>query len=295
MTLLRHAIGVTTEGGWDMNKGLDRRWIFLAVGLVVLVFLKIPFALKYIPNEKTRGVYNAVESLEPGSIVYLAIDYGPSSQAELLPMHKALVYHMLKRNLKIIAGSLWETGPPMTDKVFKSIAAGLQNEGMSKEYGVDYVNLGYKSGSDVAMAKIGTSIPETYPRDYLGKPVSDYAIMQGVTNFDQIGLLCNISAGAPGARQWLQQVQTRYNVRMVAGVTAVMAPDLYSFFQSKQVEGFLGGLVGAAEYEYLLKRPGFGMAGMNVQSLTHYLILIFIVIGNILYIHERMKMKREGN
>ncbi|MBN1901929.1 hypothetical protein JW926_11460 [Candidatus Sumerlaeota bacterium] len=276
-----------------MRKELDRRWIFLTVGLVVLAFLKIPFAVKYAPNEKTRGVYNAVESLEPGSIVYLSIDYGPSSQAELLPMHEALVYHVLKRNLKIIAGSVWETGPPMTDKAFKSVAARLQEEGISKKYGVDYVNLGYKSGNDVAIAKIGTSIPEAYPRDYLNKPLQEYAIMKGVTNFDQIGLLCNISAGAPGARQWLQQVQTRYNVRMIAGVTAVMAPDLYSFFQSKQVEGFLGGLVGAAEYEYLLQRPGFGMAGMNVQSITHYLILLFILIGNILYLRERARKKRE--
>jgi hypothetical protein len=61
------------------------------------------------------------------------------------------------------------------------------------------------------------------------------------------------------------------------------------------VEGFLGGLVGAAEYEYLLKRPGFGMAGMNVQSITHYLILLFILIGNVLYIRERMKLKKEEN
>lgn len=278
-----------------MNKGLDRRWIFLSVGLVVLVLLKIPFASKYAPNEKSRGVYEAVESLEPGSIVYLSIDYGPSSQAELLPMHEALVYHMLKRNLRIISGSVWETGPPMIDKVYKSVDNILRKEGISKEYGVDYVNLGYKSGMDVAIARIGTSIPETYPRDYLGKPVNDYAIMKGVTNFNQIGLLCNISSGSPGARQWLQQVQTRYKVRMVAGVTAVMAPDLYSFFQSKQVEGFLGGLVGAAEYEYLLNRPGFGMAGMNVQSITHYLILLFILIGNVLYIRERMKKKREEN
>lgn len=278
-----------------MKKGFDRRWIFLAVGLVVVVFLKIPFAVKYMPNEKTRGVYEAVEGLEPGSIIYLAVDYGPSSQAELLPMHEALVYHMLKRNLRIISGSVWETGPPMIDKVFASITNALKEEGISKEYGVDYVNLGYKSGSDVAIAKIGTSIPETYPRDYKGVPVNKLQIMEGVINFDQIGLLCNISAGAPGARQWLQQVQTRYKVRMIVGVTAVMAPDLYSFFQSKQVEGFLGGLVGAAEYEYLLKRPGFGMAGMNVQSLTHYLILVFILIGNVLYIRERMKLKREEN
>ena len=110
-----------------------------------------------------------------------------------------------------------------------------------------------------------------------------------------IALLCNLSAGAPGARQWLQQVQTRYGVRMIAGVTAVMAPDLYSFFQSKQMEGFLGGLVGAAEYEYLLDKPGLAMSGMNVQSIAHFLILGFVVVGNFIYFRERRRQRTEGD
>jgi len=263
----------------------------LALGLLVIVFLKIPFTLKYVPNQKTLGVFRAIENLPPGSVVYLSVDYGPSSQAELLPMHEALVLHMFRRNIKIIAASVWESAPPMTDKVFKKVTGELKNKGIVKKYGVDYVNLGYKAGQDVAMAKIGTSIPETYPRDYRQIPIDEIPLMKGVENFEQIALMCNLSAGAPGVRQWLQQVQTRYKVRMVAGVTAVMAPDLYSYYQAKQLEGFLGGLVGAAEYEYLINKPGFGMAGMNVQSLSHYLILAFVVFGNILYIKERLKNK----
>jgi hypothetical protein len=274
------------------SKGLDKRWIFLSVGLAVLVFLKLPLHLTYSPDQKTLGVYKAIEGLPPGTIVYLSVDYGPSSKAEILPMHRALVYHILNRDLKIIAGSVWSSGPPMIDRVFSEVCDELKKQGKEKKYGIDYVNLGYKSGQDVAIAKIGTSIPETFPRDYLGTPVKDIPLMNGVNNFEQIGLLCNLSVGSPGARQWLQQVQTRYKVRMVAGVTAVMAPDLYSFFQSRQIEGFLGGLVGAAEYEYLLKRPGLAMAGMNVQSLTHFLILGFVALGNILFVRDILMQRK---
>jgi hypothetical protein len=117
-------------------------------------------------------------------------------------------------------------------------------------------------------------------------------MMKDVKNFSQIVMLCSISSGSPGVRQWLQQVQSRYKVRMITGVTAVMTPDLYSFMQTGQLEGFLGGLVGAAEYENLLGRPGSGMGGMGVQSLAHMLILGFIVIGNVLYIRSIIKEKR---
>lgn len=271
------------------SKGFDRRWIFLAMGLVVFGFLKLPVHHTPQPSPESRGFFEAVEELPSGSIIFLSADYGPSTQAEILPAHVGIVYQALRRDVKVIAGATWVTGPPMIDRAFEDANRRLATEGIHKEYGVDFVNLGYKAGNDVAIANIGTSIIESYPKDYRGNPVETLPLMQGVENFEQIALMCDLSAGSPGVRQWLQQVQTRYNVRLVAGVTAVMAPDLYSFFQSKQLEGFLGGLVGAAEYEYLLGTPGPAMAGMTVQSLSHFLILGLIVLGNVLHFRRRWK------
>jgi hypothetical protein len=273
-------------------RDFDRRWIFLAIGLVAVLFLRIPLGLSFRPSEQTKGFFEAVESVERGSTVFLAVDYGPSSQAEILPMHEAVVERFLRRDVRIVSASVWETGPPLTENVFTLAASRLEKEGIQKQYGVDFVNLGFKAGTDVALAKIGSSIREAFPLDYRGTPVEEIPIMKGVENFDQISLLCEMSAGDPGARQWLQQVQKRYEVRMIAGVTAVMAPDLYSFYQSKQIEGFLGGLVGAAEYEYLLERPGAGMGGMNVQSIAHFLILGFVLLGNVIYVLERRRGRR---
>ena len=272
-------------------KSLDRRWIFLSIGLVVFVFLRVPFKVRYSPTPSTTGYYEALKSLPTGSIVFLGIDYGPDSQAELRPMHEATVYQLLKHGVRVIAASVWETGPPLTDAVFDQVAEELAREGITKTYGVDYVNLGYKAGQDVAIAKLGTSIPETFPADSRGTRLAELPILRGVRNFDQIVMLCDIGAGVPGPRQYLQQIQLRYKVRMLAGATAVSSPDLYAFFQSRQLEGFLGGLVGAAEYEYLLDRPGRAMAGMNVQSLAHFLIIGFVVVGNILYYLERRRRK----
>lgn len=275
-----------------MTKEFDRRWIFLSIGLLVLIFLRVPLKLKYKSSPQTLGFFQAVESLPAGSTFFLSIDYGPGTEAELRPMHEALVYHLMKRNVKIIGAAIMDTGPPIADMVFKKVTADLGQEGIRKEYGKDYVNLGYKSGLDVAIAKIGASIVETYPTDNFGKTLENLPMMKDVKNFSQIVMLCSISSGSPGVRQWLQQVQSRYKVRMITGVTAVMTPDLYSFMQTGQLEGFLGGLVGAAEYENLLGRPGSGMGGMGVQSLAHMLILGFIVIGNVLYIRSIIKEKR---
>lgn len=271
--------------------GLDRRWIFLAMALVALIFLKVPIELPSEPAEPARDFYHTLNRVPPGSKIYLSCDYGPSSQAEILPMHERIVYHALKNDLKVIAGSFWETGPPMIDRVFTSVQEELAAEGIVKEYGIDYVNLGFRPGQDVAIAQTAVSIPATFPKDYRGQDVDTIPVMQGVENFEQTALVCDLSSGFPGVREWLHQVQKRYDVTLIAGVTAVMAPDLYAFYHSGQVRGILGGLVGAAEYEALLGRPGAAMAGMNVQSIGHLLILLLIVLGNLIHFAGRRRRK----
>ena len=53
-------------------------------------------------------------------------------------------------------------------------------------------------------------------------------------------------------------------------------------------------LKGAAEYEQLLKKPGSASVGMDAQSITHLLIVLFVVVGNIQYFVSKKK-GGEGN
>ena len=83
------------------------------------------------------------------------------------------------------------------------------------------------------------------------------------------------------------------------GTTAVMAPLLFPYYP-KQIVGFLGGLQGAAEYEYALvaHHPGYAersrlaSQSMGPQVTAHLVIVAFIVIGNITYFIERARRKR---
>jgi hypothetical protein len=71
---------------------------------------------------------------------------------------------------------------------------------------------------------------------------------------------------------------------MVAGVTAVSAPEFYPYLQSKQLLGLLGGMAGGAEYEKLMNEPagpGTAQRGMDAQSLAHVFVALCIVLGNV--------------
>jgi hypothetical protein len=271
---------------------MDRRWIFASVAIITLAFMTVNLRLPVIPTEQARGVYEAIESLPPGARVHLSIDYGPGSEAELWPMQIVMLRQLFRHNAKVICSSLWTDGPPMIERGFREVLRELEKEGITRKYGTDFVNLGFKAGDRVAIAKIASSFKETFPLDAKGNRTADLPIMQGWDNYKDVNLLITLAVGDPGAPEYIQQAQSRYGVKMVAGVTAVISPQLYPFYQSKNLKGFLGGLAGAAEYEVLAKEPGLAIRGMNVQSAVHLFIVVMVLLGNLAALLLRLRGER---
>jgi hypothetical protein len=259
---------------------LDRRWIFLAVGVLVVVPLALEIHIAPVqPSPRARGFYDAIERVPAGSTILLAGDYDPSTVAENYPMHLAAARHLMSRNVKIVGVCLYPGGPPLTDQVLRIAGAEY-----GKKLGIDYVNLGYKAGNELVMSQMGSSIPRTFPVDVRGVPVSQIPVMRGIQNYANFPLLVSISAGYPGTKEWVQQVVSRYHLPMVAGVTAVSAPEYYPYLQAGQLKGLLGGMAGGAEYEVLIGKPALATRGMDAQSLAHVFIALMILLGNLAFL-----------
>ena len=89
-------------------------------------------------------------------------------------------------------------------------------------------------------------------------------------------------------------VNAQYGVPMTCGATAVMAPKLFAYVGSKQLQGLLGGMKGAAEFEVLVGHPDQAFRGMDAQSLIHLLIIGLVLVGNIGYFASRRQKRREN-
>jgi hypothetical protein len=273
----------------DLSR-LDRRVIFLAILIVVMVPYVHPLGLPIRVSREAEAFYAAIEKVPKGSTILLAADYDPGSMPELQPMTKSALEQCFRRDLKVIGMCLWPAGPPLLDRAFAEIAPKYH-----KVYGQDFVNLGFKQGQEAVMVHTGTSIPETFPSDYAGRPVGELAVMHGVQNLSSVYILVNISAGYPGTKEWVQQVGQRFvnaegrPIPIVSGCTAVSAPEYYAYISTGQLQGLLGGLAGAAEYEKLNNVIGTATRGMDGQSLAHLAIIFFILLGNAL-----QHLTREG-
>ena len=268
---------------------IDKRWVFLLVALAVLVPLILPISTILTVSKPTQDFYDQIERLPEDALVLLSCDYDPGSKAELYPMTEAVLRHLFRRNLKIVIYSLWPAGPPMVELGLDNV---LTERGRDKEYGVDYVNLGFKEGREAVIVDMGRSIRETFPTDYHGTSIEELPLMNDVQNYSNFPLFLNLSVGYPGTKEYVQYAQSRFNLTMIAGVGAVSVPEYSAYLQSGQLSGLLMGISGCAEYEQLLEEHGLALKFMSAQSVGHVLIIILIIIGNVLYFIVRHEEKK---
>lgn len=285
---------------FDFLLGLDRRWIYLFVLVSLITPIVVPIGLPVTTTSSTRKAFEFVEGLKPGDTVWLSYDYGPSSAPENDPMAEAFLRQCFLKKVKVIVCALYPLG-----------GLGLANNSVARvtaefpglQYGVDYVNLGYKDGAAAVMRRLGDNIAEAFPTDVNGRPIGEFPIMQGVRDIRQVAVVFTAATGLIG-EYWITQVHAQFGTPVIIGPTAVSAPKYYAFLNAGQLVGMLGGMKGAAEYEKLLRAAhpeldrfygetrGFtATKGMDGQTVLHTVILIFIFLGNVAYLRTRARRK----
>jgi hypothetical protein len=273
---------------WSRIMNIDRRWIYLLVAISVtfpmIVVMRFPVEL----TPEAEKLFYAIDSLADSSVVMLTFDYYPNAAAETEPMSVAALRHMFKKNMKVVTlSNIPLGGPTMAERITRAIAAEYE-----KIYGVDFVNLGYKANYNAVMHGLASSIESIFPSDYTGTLLKDLPLMQGVRNYDDIEFIFVVADNAT-VEYWIQIVNAQYKIPVGAGVTAVVAPKMYSFVESGQMTGLLGGMKGAAEYELLVAKEGTATRGMDAQSLSHLLIIFLVIIGNVGFFVSRRKGRRQ--
>ena len=271
-------------GFYDRLMNMDRRVVYLAMALAVAIPLFIPFSVPIYVTPEVRSVYNFVEGLKEGDNLLLAIDYDPNAMAELHPMALTIGRQCFAKGIKLFFVTLSQNAPGMAEQLVSTLS-----KEFDKKNGVDYVYLGYKPYPALVILSMGQNFRISFPMDYYGTPVDSMPIMQGVRNYDDMKAAIAFEAGWV-ADSWIRDANGRYKLPVALGVTGVMAADYYPYIQSKQIFGLLGGLKGAAEYETLAKaKDKVASRGMKVQTITHIVVILFIIIGNIGFFMSKKK------
>ncbi len=269
---------------------LDRRAIFILIALATLIPLLYPIGLPIRISPEVKQVHDYIESLPPGSVFLLSLDFDPASKPELYPMAVALLNHAFNRDLRVVGMTLWVTGTGMAEKV----VSGVANQ-YGKRRGVDYTFLGYSPGGSNVIINMGQDLTAAFPTDHYGERTADLPVLRGVRSLRQVNYVVSLAAGTPGVESWYVYGKEKYGFELGGGVTAVIAPGLYPFLDTGQINGLIGGLRGAAEYETMIGMKGKAVAGMDAQSATHFIIIVLILLCNLFYLLAPRSAARPGS
>ncbi|MCS5623303.1 MAG: hypothetical protein NZ735_05035 [Candidatus Marinimicrobia bacterium] len=278
---------------------LDRRIIFLIVGLSVLIPLLKPewIDLPIRPTPESQIVFDEINKLNAGDKMLLSFEYSPSTKPEIHPMAIAILKHLYAKNIQVYGFALWPDGNFMSTEAFSEVS-----DDYDKKYGVDYVNLGYKPGQEAVIKGISSDIRTLYTVDLQGTSINDIPMMKDVVNIEDFDFVFSLSAGYPGSKEWVQYACDPKNIPLSTGCTSIQVTDIMPYVENDQIRGILAGMPGAAEYESLVEaelqkmeisgKPGEASGMMAAQSIAHVVIVLFIIFGNISYFITRKKNRK---
>jgi len=274
---------------FDKMQNIDVRWIYLLAWIFVLAPLLSPMGLPVTIGNDSIKWNKYITDVKDGSVVILSPMYGASGIPELMPMTVATMHHLWQKNVKVIILSFWVDGPLVTNIALQQ----ANPESYGKVYGVDWINLGYIPGSETAMSTAAKDLLQACPKDYVNnKPTSEYPIMAGIKDASNIDLIISIETGTPGLSEWLRQWQEPYKTKIIVGCIGVSVPGMAPYLNSGQLGALMPGLTSSAEYEKILGKPGLGLASTDAVSMSHILVLLLVLVGNVGYFASKMGGKK---
>ncbi|MEK6608008.1 MAG: hypothetical protein AABZ30_10135 [Myxococcota bacterium] len=270
---------------WERLQNFDRRWIFLAMIVAIVVPLLRPVKMPFAVSERVQKLYDELESIKPGELVLLSLDYGPESAPEVDPFTQAVMRHLARKQARVVVITLWHYILPMATGHLERI----YKKELGLRYGVDYAWMGFRAGNEATITNMTQSFKTVWSDDFWHTPSGKLPILDGVGALQDFRLVIDVSSGYPGAREYAQYAATRYpQIKLAAAVAMVMVTDIAPYF-GKQIFSYVDGIRGAAEYEKLVGTPGLAHAGVNVLTFGHLLIIAAIVFGNVIYFATRKR------
>lgn len=269
----------------DVLTDADPRWIFLLTLIILAVPLLFPMGIPLIVGVNASEFYNRIESLPEGSIV--AFSWGADSMTWMeqgLGATAILTHLMMKPGIKIVAFSDMAQGPMYWRMTLEKIGT------FGKEYGVDYVYLGYLPGEESMFSAVAADVWGACGGiDTYGKRLETLPLMKDIHNAHDFALLIQLPNGINPTNMIIRQWVTPYGIPFYCIPLGAVQTSLVPYRKTGQISGWIGSAREAAEYELLMKKPGLALAGMDAQSVGHIYIIALVILGNVGYFVKRTR------
>lgn len=266
---------------------MDRRVIYLLIFLLVLGPTLYPLGLPITVTQPTVTFYSYLQDLDESDVVWAAWETGFSAWNELKAGIIATYREVIKSGAKMVVAFGTTEDIAVFRMVFGDPEEGVRGiltrelEQYDYQYGRDYVVLGYVLVNEASTSSLAADLHSVVTNDYKGRTLAG-TFYDDLQNAGSFTLIIDFSPGMQTnamIRHWVMD----YGTPMIEGAIGVNIPSLAPYIDTGHLKAMLQSTRGCAELEYLAGVPGPGLTSMDAFTLVHYLVILFIIMGNIGY------------
>lgn len=246
---------------------VDRLLIAVVIMALVILPSLASFNIVKPPESFSKpglDFYNYLDKqVSTKQIVLVALDYDVGYSNELNPAVKAVVFHLVKRNVRVAMVSSSPMGAVMAQEILTQVAReveierGVTTTRFAEDYGKKYIHLGYIPGGVIGLQNFALNPQETVTNDFVqGKSLwTDQTLLSDLkSGVGDFGLIVVAASSAETAQGWIEQVGTPTKAKLAAIISASAAPLIYPYYSNKQLIGMLTRLPDVIVYNRTVNR-----------------------------------------
>jgi hypothetical protein len=253
-------------------ENISKRIIYFLIFIVAIAPITQPIGLPVPVGQRVIDSYNAINDLPPDSVVIVTWEGLVGHWINIGAGAVAIADHLFSLPIKVIFVGFSIDSPMLIYRIIDAVDVS------HKEYGVDWVFLGYAAGDESAIASLAKDFSSVYKTDVYGTPIEEIPIMNEVQSAEDVDIIVGMEMNF---QYWLRQWVMPYGVPVIACTIPMSLPGYLPYYFSGEIKGIISGMRGAAEYEQLIKKPGYAMASQDAVSLEFLLMAILMIIGTI--------------
>jgi len=268
---------------------LDPRVFYWILFIALMVPFLHPIGFPITIADNTRDLYEGItgDAVNEGDIWILNLGYGVSAWPECHPSVTVATKALLREGAKlIIIGPMYDV-----ELTYNKLLETCKEDFAKKEYGVDWVFLGYYTGGETAVAQMASDLKSVFQKDHFGTPYDEIPMLKNVKGVHDIKGVLSSDTGDYGG-YFLNQWQAAYGTKLGEIGIAMNASTDLPRWQAGNFFGVTNGSRGGAELEKLIGELGDATTAMDSISVSHLLIVFAIVLANMGVITEKLGGKK---
>jgi len=224
--------------------------ILFAVTVLGLLWGDVPLS-QALSRPHIEHFSKALDALEPGDTVIVAVEYGPAEAGEMAIQAQAVVQHLADQNARVMMVSTLPEGAGLTRSLLEPLA-------------------------------LANRLPAGQTA-YL--PGSANGVAQFLSESAEAKMIIVLAGRAERLRWWMEQNNATQMLPIAVGVNAATAPLAMPYLETPPVKGWMAGLPDVVAYqEFRGLTSSILESQLDALMLTHWAALALLLFGLFYYL-----------